>query len=357
MNTKTIPSLFGLRAVSILMVVFFHSQHFFRAEDRVYVTITNIFNGDRGVNFFFVISGFLITTLLIREYTQNKEISLPKFYMRRVFRIFPAYYAILLFYLILQLSGLIFIHSGDWIASIFYLRQFWGRDILTGHFWSLSVEEFFYLISPFLFSMIYFRNPRIFGWMLMAATFIIIPLIRIATHFGMIPTINEDFNILVRGDALTIGCLLAIYYPQISARIRLINWLVFIIPVLLVIQWIAVDNIPLNVFRITPVNYWVPFGHRGCSLFDNIYIAILIVYCIERKDTIIFRILNSSVAQYVGVLSYSIYLYQAIFTKNGLIKGVPMSFPLNLLVIFVFAWLSYRFVEKPFLKLKDKFAV
>src|ERR1700710_2420018 len=148
-----IPSLGGLRALSILIVL---AGHFVEAG---YVTINrnsllyNFFDSGFGVNIFFVISGFLITTLLIKEEIANKEISLKKFYIRRIIRIFPAYYFVVLSYFLLEFCfHLIHFSNISWLTTLTFTKYLSPDfDWLSAHFWSLSVEEHFYLIFPLCF--------------------------------------------------------------------------------------------------------------------------------------------------------------------------------------------------------------
>jgi peptidoglycan/LPS O-acetylase OafA/YrhL len=107
------PSIGGLRAISVILVIIFHlnlQQHIFHNLEK-YPLLAPILSflqdGQLGVNVFFVISGFLITSLLMEEERLNKAISLKGFYIRRTLRIFPAYYFLLFVYLLLQLDGII----------------------------------------------------------------------------------------------------------------------------------------------------------------------------------------------------------------------------------------------------------
>ena len=155
---KHIPSLNGLRALSILLVIFSHlyNHHYFNDGDILikYVPLW-LFNGALGVNIFFIISGFLITTLLKHELEAYGKISLKAFYMRRIIRIFPAYYFLLLVYFILQYFEVVYFDSENWLSSLTYTKQFFpSGDNESAHLWSLSSEEIFYLVWPLAFIMI-----------------------------------------------------------------------------------------------------------------------------------------------------------------------------------------------------------
>ena len=150
-----LPSLDGFRGISIITVLIFHillKQH------------KPYFHGDFGVEIFFVISGFIITTLLIKEQVKSRDVSLKNFYIRRILKILPIAYLYLLAITICNayyhhlapreiISAALFLKNTDLIPTI--------ANGSTGHFWSLSVEEQFYLIWPAIFPMLLqlLRNP------------------------------------------------------------------------------------------------------------------------------------------------------------------------------------------------------
>ncbi|MEO6981113.1 MAG: acyltransferase, partial [Mucilaginibacter sp.] len=139
-----LPALDGLRGISIIIVI---SSHF-----AANTALTDYFYGDIGVEIFFVISGFLITTLLLKEKIKFKRVSLKKFYVRRALRIVPVSYLFLTVMLLLNHKLTLGIPSVNFLASYTYLRNLPLKDTYewyTGHFWSLSVEEQFYLCFPF----------------------------------------------------------------------------------------------------------------------------------------------------------------------------------------------------------------
>ncbi len=148
-NQKYFPSLNGLRGISIIMVVVAHLH----LSNNNYFNI--IFNGSLGVNIFFVLSGFLITTLCIREQKLTNDISLYNFYVRRILRIFPVAYLYLAVLFILNIVYHLSISRIQFLGSLLYVMNFSYFKInsfswFTGHYWSLSVEEQFYIIFPFI---------------------------------------------------------------------------------------------------------------------------------------------------------------------------------------------------------------
>lgn len=151
------PGLDGLRAISVLWVVLFHlSYHQHAFGDGPVAAVFNA--GHFGVSIFFVISGFLITSLLLREECHRGTVSFRGFYFRRAFRILPAAF----FYLLCMAAFMALTGRSStplqWLACLLFFRNFnlpggesvGDAGVLTGHFWSLSVEEQFYLFWPLL---------------------------------------------------------------------------------------------------------------------------------------------------------------------------------------------------------------
>ncbi len=340
-----IPSLYGLRAISVLLVVAYHLEN---SRDQVSYPawMKPILNGHLGVNIFFVISGFIITILLKKEMDRNGDISLAKFYTRRVLRIFPAYYFLLLIYFILQISGLIFIDRTDWIFSLTLLKQFHNPGGITGHLWTISAEEIFYIFYPLAFTALYRKNKKLLNCLLVLVILILVPLARLI-NTGTFNTFA--FNIFMRGDAIAIGCLLALNYDR-AVAVKINRYAAIGV----VVSLLILSNIFLQL-EDSDQTIKTLLGASGWSLPDNLAIAILLVISIEQKNTIWHKLLNSKPMIFIGTISYSIYLWQQIFTSN-LDLGKINLLPFNLLFIFIASALSYSLIEKPFLKFKERFS-
>jgi len=142
-NARVVPGLDGLRGVSVLLVLSWHTG------DALWQTV----RGYLGVTLFFVISGFLITTLLLREQDSYGRVSIWRFYVRRLFRITPMYYFVLLMYAVLVLRFDMAGSSESFGARFLQLATYNGEFAGSGtfsHAWSLGIEEKFYLIWPVL---------------------------------------------------------------------------------------------------------------------------------------------------------------------------------------------------------------
>ena len=145
-NSGRLPSLDGLRALSIGLVLFAHSHPPEKFEKVAF------YCGNLGVRIFFVISGFIITWLLLQEAKSNGGISLKDFYIRRIARIFPAYYTYLAVVFFLDRAGLLNGGSNiQRILNILFLANYGPCEGPTGVLWSLGVEEQFYLLWPGVF--------------------------------------------------------------------------------------------------------------------------------------------------------------------------------------------------------------
>jgi len=345
MADKYVPSLNGLRALSIGIVIIVHCgfKNFGTRE----------FPGAQfGVNIFFVLSGFLITLLLLEEERLSATINLKKFYFRRILRIFPAYYALLIAYYILQMRGVFQFTTNTWLSAIFYLKDVrvpnsysWETD----HLWSLSIEEHFYLLWPLVFKFLKRYRVKI------AVFFIILVPIARGVVFALNPH-SEGTTFYERSDALLWGCLLAIYYQPVSmVMMRAINkykWMI-ILPFLgLFVSVVA--------FRIFPINS--PFAAgviralgRADGTFTNIFICLVIVIAVNSRNTLFYKMLNTDAVNYLGKLSYSLYIWQQLFFSSAI--GMWGVFPLNILCIVAVSMLSYHFIEKPFLAIKSRYEV
>ena len=316
--TTRIPSLDGLRAVSISIVILGHLLGG--------TGLTGQF-ATFGVQVFFVISGYLITRLLQQERERNGRISLAAFYRRRCFRIFPAAYTYIAIIAILSPSS----RRGLFYA-VTYLTSYHATSMpmLFTHLWSLSVEEQFYLLWP-LALVIGYRHRAGIAWsaMLIAALF------RLAIAFSPYTSLGYiHYSFPGTMDSIAAGCLLAIYEP------RLRDWTHKLTDLGMVFL------LSLSAFVLEFVLWGSPYSkltRSACALAGIVplLIAICMFALIQREDWI----LNNRFVSTIGVLSYSLYLWQQPFTREG--RPVIAS----LLLLSACAIASYLLVEKPMLKL------
>lgn len=344
-----IPSLDGLRALSIGMVVIGHCSGTLRTINSGAATFLGFIGAGRlGVSIFFVISGFLITTLLVREHLTTHTISLKDFYVRRAFRIFPGFYAYWLVALALTLLGYIHLSHSDLISAATYVWNYTPRKVDTwflGHTWSLSVEEQFYLLWPL---MLKYSGPKRGTWIAIGVV-IASPFIRVASYF-LLPASRPRIGMMLhtRADSLMIGALLSLICLN-QDHLRILkqfasSWL---IPVAS-LCFAAIDTMLTMRFK---GGYLLSIGFS----LQNLMIVLLIAHVVFYDKTVLGRILNYPVVVHVGLISYSLYLWQQLFltTKNTTFTGM---FPLNIVCAFFAAELSYYLLEKPFLQLRKRFS-
>ena len=344
------PSLNGLRALSILLVIFHHLD----LQNNVFVSVYDnkwiepflflITDGHFGVNVFFVISGFLITSIMLDEENSSGKIATGKFYIRRVLRIFPAYFFLLLFYFVLQLLGVIHINNESWLTALTYTKYInWPLEWYTAHAWSLSIEEQFYLFWPLVFML----GEKQRKWIAFALV-LIVPFVRIFNNLNPQDWLNE-LTIFKRIDAIAIGCLFAIYKEKILTWMKPHWKKIFYLSFLIILslpylkEWTEKNDLGF---------IFIPLGGTH-GIIGNLVIGFIMMFSVFGPQGIWFKFLNLRMINYIGILSYSLYLWQQFFINKT--ANWYDSFPVNLCCIIIMALFSYYFVEKPFLKLKSKF--
>src|SRR5271156_418327 len=147
-SARRLPGLDGIRAISITLVI---AHHCFAAPGTPSLGLFDIFarEGAFGVDMFFVLSGFIITTLLLQEEIKSGSFSVSRFYLRRAIRILPPALFYLLVVHLLSFWKLTEVSLADVARAAFFIRNYVNGPWSTGHFWSLAIEEQFYLVLPF----------------------------------------------------------------------------------------------------------------------------------------------------------------------------------------------------------------
>ncbi|HEX8915074.1 MAG TPA: acyltransferase [Humisphaera sp.] len=339
-----VPSLDGLRATSIGLVL---SAHILFADmppaladwRPVFSRLSVV-----GVDVFFVISGMLITLLLLREHDRAGRISLAGFYRRRVLRIVPAYAAYLAFVFVLARIGLCQTRAIDWAAACTYTINLMPRIDATwefAHIWSLSVEEHFYLIWPVTVLVL---GPRRAAAVLVAVV-VGTPLLRfLLLGRWLFGSGYIRFATPFRMDTIAIGCLLA-FLARHPIRARTCR------------GWRAAA---VGAVGLAGLAACVLYGSAVRAFYDYFYftvtggcIAILVWVLVVNASSTVGRLLNWGPVVFVGILSYSLYLWQQPFTKERGVSNLP-GWPLNVAAIVTCAVASHYLVERPFLRLRDR---
>lgn len=310
--------------------------------------------GSMGVNAFLVLSGFLITWLLLHEHRAFGRIDLKAFYMRRTLRILPAFYFYWALALLIMLAARRDIVWPQVVASATYTINIYHavvghHESPWAHTWSLALEEQFYLIWPVLFGFLFRRT---FGfWRPAIAIIVLIWIWRaVLTLVLRAPgdRIYESFD--TRFDHLLIGCVLAgLLFNEVGGRFW--NWFIQAKwPVFALVGFLGAN---VWAYYAWSVQYVYPVGF----ILEPICIALIIPILIERGGNGAWDWLNAPWIRLLGALSYSTYLYQQLVqgTVSNLAIPAAAQVPLKILATFALAMMSYKFIERPFLQRKKRF--
>lgn len=350
------PALDGLRGVAIILVVFHHNFGFIRQS----------YFGWLGVDLFFVLSGFLITDILLREI--NSPHLLRNFYMRRALRILPLYYVSLSLFLFIAapltdtrlhwdyyLDNQFFIwtHLQNWL----YIFRNPGNAEILNHYWSLAVEEQFYIFWPLVILVL--KKPRRLLYFISLLLAIVI-LFRLGLWLYKIETLfYYNLYTFTRIDGICIGCLVALlahlnfysirkYTTSIVIGFALANFLFFFIN--------------------REFDYSFPYlALVGYTTFGMIF-GLLVYETVTRETPLLNRVLDTALLRFFGRISYGLYIFHwpvylltrsyctpALEQELGKNAGqIAISIAATLLAILI-SWSSRRYFEKHFLSLKGKF--
>jgi len=324
-----LPSLDGWRAIAILMVVFSHALTTASAHDGGALNLVAFRVGTFGVMLFFAISGYLICTRLLIEEETAGSISLRLFYIRRIFRILPPAYV--------YLAIVAFTVSWSDIApaAFFYSNYVEPRSWFTGHFWSLAIEEHFYLLWPPILVWVGRRRAIWAGVSLIALTVV---LRQIAVH-QLPPGADLPGYTHLRLDAFMFPCLLAILLRDA----RIANCFRMLMTPRI---WCSAISV-LAAGIIAGVLY--PWWREPQRLLQSAILPVLIVATVLRPHDWMARQLNRPWMERIGRVSYSIYLWQQLVFAPMLHNwGVAyLRIPAQVVVVFALAAASYRWIEQP----------
>lgn len=338
-------SLNGVRGIAIILVVMSHLQ---LCRNSYYDYYQMFFNGQLGVNIFFVLSGFLITTLCLKEKVITGDLSLRKFYTRRILRIFPVAYLyiavvlVLNYWLNLKIPTFQFLGAAFYILNLSYFRRH-ESSALLGHYWSLATEEQFYLIFPFFIK----KSFKTFVLLILFLV-ILLPLVCTLQEFWK-PANTEILyaftHMAIKFQGIAVGCLFSILSFKIKSYHDIIG------------RYKILGNVlALSLMIFLQLNFFYSIKAIYTNLFISLLIGYFITSNIKPAKDVIFKLLNSRILSWLGILSYSIYIWQQMFAFGDLSFPILIrTFPYNAIFILTAACLSYYLFEKRFLKLKSKF--
>lgn len=348
-----IPSLDGLRAVSIFLVMGLHTLQRNDLYHHASFLWYALFNGGTGVYIFFVISGYLITSLLLHEQSRTGRISLGSFYLRRAFRILPPLYFYVAVLAVLAALGRLALTRLDILSALFFFHNYAATSVSWSleHFWTLSVEEQFYVIWPCVLILCLSRPGPTGRKLALRFALIVIalsPAIRVASFRLRNPYWHNGGMFQMAADSLMFGCVVALLqgtprFEKLYLAVTRIWWL----PPAVILFCMGMDA------RFQ--NYWsLPIGLS----IEGAAIAAFVLWCVRNPRSVVGRFLNLRVVAYLGVLSYSAYLWQTLFLHHKSVQvfggdTLLNTFPGDWIAVFLVAVFSYNVIEKPSLRLRS----
>ncbi|WP_223584180.1 acyltransferase family protein [Sphingobacterium sp. GVS05A] len=307
--------------------------------------------GEHGVTMFFVLSGFLITYLLLKEYDKTSFINIGKFYMRRILRIWPLYFLYISMTLIILWKYIVpdlnLVYYLTFFANVPFIKS--QSYLAMNHLWSISVEEQFYLFWPVLFLFFVRRNFVV----CVLSVIIVLSVARVFIWYVSPFSLMALFSVVNRFDCMLIGALGAFLVHRNNKIIdilnnRLLQISCWIIVLLLVVNKFIFFNSIIEIFVIEVVT------------------LIIIIGQIKIKNRIVN--LENPLFSYIGKLSFGLYVYHPLFIV-GFYKFIDFHFfsneLLNVVIIFlsvlvsslIMAHVSYYYFEQKFLNMKTRYSV
>lgn len=348
MKLNYYKNLDGVRAIAALLVMFLH---FFQYNNIQNDSVFNVFKkiaifGQTGVDLFFVLSGFLITRILIQTKSDNNYFK--NFIFRRILRIFPLYYFFLLIYYFIApfLLDSNFIPFNEQWYYYSYLQNFattfgWNANG-PEHFWSLAVEEHFYLFWPLIIYLFSTKNIKyiIFGLVVFS---VLLRVFMIQQNYGVF------YFTFTRIDGLAIGAALALL--EIKSFFKKKNKLIFLV---------------LALFLILSLGFlWIKYSGKGMLEIYKYLLVALFYFCMisyvlsVKSNSLINKILESKPFNFSGKISYGLYVYHPIIFmvifKRYKTEYWILQLLLSFVITYIIAFLSFYFFENQFLKLKKYF--
>ena len=353
-----LPSLDGWRALSILLVLASHSHYVANYPPALDPIFFRLLTGDLGVRCFFIISGFLISWLMLGEYDSEGRVSLRHFYIRRVLRILPVYFAFLGILGCLSLFTPFKQTMVNWIGNLTFTTNIVESSWTSGHLWSISIEEQFYLVWPVLFVSFGLAGKPRLALFLLSLPLCVAPIWRIITYKQFYPDslslLFTHFSFFNYFDCLAVGCACAFVLRRWPA---LVQTKLGFRPNLVATLALALISFPM-LFGTLP---HIP-GRVTAALttsFQAAGFSLLMLQSTILPDLAFYRVLNWKPVRHLGVLSYSIYIWQQIFCTSPGVFGLAPTwwflFPGWLVSALMAAHLSYYILERPFFRLRSRF--
>lgn len=361
-KSKYLPSIDSLRALAVLAVIIYH------------VDVNYLPGGFLGVDLFFVLSGYLISSLIIKEYKKTGSLNLYNFYIRRARRLLPAVYFMITVVLVVMVmfNGVLlkkshldaifgYIYSSNWWYIFHKLDYFdsFGSQSPFKHLWSLAIEEQFYMFFPLLFLLINRKKKDKDGFYKLNRNFLYVILglilVSLIAHIILFDINNISriyFGTDTRAFSLLVGAVGAILYPmdKLNTKITPQENLVYS-----VVSLISIAALITIMIYTSEYNTWL---YRGGFLLVAI-LGIIIIISSGKQHTIMAKLLSFKPVVFIGKISYSLYLWHfpvLVLTTPVSEIGKPNIFfvVLRVILTFILAIISYALVETPIRKLGFK---
>ena len=361
-KSKYLPSIDSLRALAVLAVIIYH------------VDVNYLPGGFLGVDLFFVLSGYLISSLIIKEYKKTGSLNLYNFYIRRARRLLPAVYFMITVVLvvIVMFNGVLlkkshldaifgYIYSSNWWYIFHKLDYFdsFGSQSPFKHLWSLAIEEQFYMIFPLLFLLINRKKKDKDGFYKLNRNFLYVILgvilVSLIVHIILFDINNISriyFGTDTRAFSLLVGAVGAILYPMDKLNTKITPQENLLYSVVSLISIAALITIMIYT---SEYNTWL---YRGGFLLVAI-LGIIIIISSGKQHTVMAKLLSFKPVVFIGKISYSLYLWHfpvLVLTTPVSEIGKPNIFfvVLRVILTFILAIISYALVETPIRKLGFK---
>ena len=355
---RYVPALDGLRSLAVLAVIAYH------------MGLTWAPGGLMGVTIFFVLSGYLITNLLIIEFKTTGNINLPQFWLRRVRRLMPAIVFVIVGTVALCtifdhamltkmradiIPSLLWFTNWHYIFSDISYFQALGAPSPLTHFWSLSIEEQFYVVWPVLLIVLFSRQVSRKKILILIATLALVSTALMALLFD--PSAGADpsrvyYGTDTRAFSLLLGALLAFVWPANMVKLNKGTSLAF--PVRVALDSAGITMLVFIALLVVFADGYSPFWYYGGTFVASVAVAILIAVVVHPAS-ILGRVLAMKPLVWIGLRSYGIYLwhYPVILLTSGwfLADETPwFVYVLQLLITFGVSMFSYTFIENPIRK-------
>ena len=361
-KSKYLPSIDSLRALAVLAVIIYH------------VDVNYLPGGFLGVDLFFVLSGYLISSLIIKEHKNTGSVNLYNFYIRRARRLLPAVYFMITVGLVVMvlfnevllrkshLDAIFgYIYSSNWWYIFHKLDYFdsFGAQSPFKHLWSLAIEEQFYMIFPLLFLLVNRKKKSKDGTYKLNKNFLYVVLglilVSLIAHILLFDINNISriyFGTDTRAFSLLVGVVGAILYPmeRLHAKVTLQQNLIYS-----VVSLVSIATLITVMIYTSEYNTWL---YRGGFLLVAI-LGLIVIISSGKQHTLMSRLLSFKPVVFIGKISYSLYLWHfpiLVLTTPVAEVGNPNIYLVILRVVltFVVAIVSYVFVETPIRKLGFK---